>query len=99
MRRPFRRWDVCLEVDGQLHVFEEGPQHTVAVSPGPHRVSVWFRGAGLAILARWLRYGRRSVDVTVDPGGVTRLTYEGSTLWHMGGRAELVVSSSETATR
>ena len=91
IRRFGRRWDVCVDIDGMLHVFEEGPRHTLAVAPGQHKVTVWFRGAGIAILARWFRYGLRRAEVTVDPGSVVHLTYQGSAFWHMGGEAKLVV--------
>ncbi|MEQ1773364.1 MAG: hypothetical protein ABL891_06220 [Burkholderiales bacterium] len=91
IRRFGRRWDVCVEIDGVLRVFQEGPRHTVTVSPGPHKVTVWFRGAGIAILGRWFRYGLRSLNVTVKPGAALQVTYEGSAFWHMGGEAKLVL--------
>ena len=91
IRRLARRWDVCVDVDGVLQVFKEGPHHTVAVSPGPHKVTVWFPGAGIAILGRWIRYGVRSVNVTVEPESTLHLIYQGSAFWHMGGEAKLVV--------
>ena len=91
IRRPLRRWDVCVDVDGVLRVFQEGPCHTITVAPGSHKVTVWFRGAGIAILARWFRYGSRSVNVTVEPGSTLHLTYQGSAFWHMGGEAKLMV--------
>ena len=64
----------------------------MAVAPGPHKVTVWFRGAGIAILARWFRFGLRSVNITVDPGTTVTLHYEGSMFWHMGGDAKLVIA-------
>lgn len=91
VRRLGRRWDVCIEVDGELHVREEGPRHVVPVAPGKHEIKVWFRGAGLAVLGRFFRLGLRTVEVDVPAGGSVRLLYEGSTLWHLGGRASLRV--------
>ncbi len=91
IRRFGRRWDVCVEVDGVLQVFEAGPQHSFDVAPGPHQVAVWFRGAGIAILARWVRFGLRRVNITVDPGSTVHVMHEGSTFWHMGGVVKLVV--------
>ena len=88
-RRFGRRWDVCVEVDGTLHVFEEGPLHVIPVSAGSHDVSVWFRGAGVAILARWRRFGHRHTRIDIAQASTVRLVYEGSTFWHMGGLAEL----------
>ncbi|MDQ3031083.1 MAG: hypothetical protein M3Y87_01600 [Myxococcota bacterium] len=89
VRRLGRRWDVCIEVDGTLHVFEEGPRHSIAMSPGAHDVAVWFRGAGVALLARFMRLGSRKIRVEAAPGATVRLVYVGSTFWHMGGAAEL----------
>lgn len=91
VRRAGRRWDVCIEVDGELHVREEGPRHVVPVAPGEREVRVWFRGAGLAALGRFFRFGMRNVRVDVPTGGGVRLLYEGSTFWHLGGRALLRV--------
>jgi hypothetical protein len=89
VRRFGRRWDVCVEVDGTLHVFEEGPRHVIPISPGAHDVAVWFRGAGIAFLARGLRAGLRRIRIEAAPGSTVRLVYEGSTFWHMGGAAAL----------
>lgn len=89
VRRLLRRWDVCVSVDGALHVFQEGPKHVLPIAPGPHRIEVWFRGAGLALLARPIRFGRRSLAIVAPDHGTVRLVYEGSTFWHMGGAAEL----------
>ena len=91
IRRFGRRWDVCLDVDGVLRVFQEGPRHVVSVVPGSRKVTVWFRGAGIAILGRWFCYGLRSVNITVELGLTLHVTYEGSTFWHMGGEAKLAV--------
>lgn len=91
LRRLGRRWDVCIEVDGELHVREEGSRHVVPAAAGLREIKVWFRGAGLAVLGRFFRFGLRSVRVDVPAGGAVRLLYEGSTLWHLGGRASLHV--------
>ena len=89
VRRLGRRWDVCIEVDGVLSVFKEGPRHVMPISAGPHEVVVWFRGAGIAILGRWSRFGLRRLQVVAEPGTPLRLVYEGSTFWHMGGDSAL----------
>ncbi len=90
VRRRVRRWDTCIEIDGVLHVREEGPRHVVPAPPGERTVSVWFRPV-LPLIGPLLRYGRRDIRVDVPPGGSVRLLYEGSTFWHMGGRATLRV--------
>lgn len=89
LRRWGRRWDVEVVVDGTLHVFEEGPRHELVVPPGPHRVEVAFRPAGLASLARRMRLGGRSLEVQVPDGGTAELTYRGGLFWHVGGSAAL----------
>ena len=89
VRRFGRRWDICVEVDGTLHVFEEGPRHVIPISAGAHDVAVWFRGAGVAILAGGMRFGHKKLRIEAAPGSTVRIVYVGSTFWHMGGSSEL----------
>jgi hypothetical protein len=91
IRRFGRRWDVCVEVDGHLHVFQEGPRHVIPTGAGSHVVRVWFRGAGIAILSRWVRFGKKEIAVEVAPESTVRLLYQGSTFWHAGGGASLTL--------
>jgi len=87
VRRFGRRWDIHVVVDGQDHVFEEGPIHRLSVEPGQHAVEVFFTGAGLQALAGALgiKYGRRSIGLQVDEGQTAHIHYKGGMFWNAGG--------------
>jgi len=83
-----RRWDIVMSVDGEEHVFEEGPRHEVEIPAGRHDIEVFFRAAGIMVAARALgiRYGRESLPVDVPAGGEVTLEYRGGMFWTLYGR-------------
>jgi hypothetical protein len=95
VRRLGRRWDIHLVIDGEDHVFEEGPVHRVEVASGAHTVEVFFTGAGLQLFAGALgiRYGRRALRLEVGEGRTARVHYQGGVFWHVFG-GELTASST-----
>lgn len=87
IRRFGRRWDVVLKVDGDEHVFGEGPRHEVEVSAGRHEVEVAFRATGIMVVAKALgiHYGRKSLMIDVPAGGEVALEYRGGVFWTLLG--------------
>src|SRR5262245_33031653 len=80
-----RRWDVHVCVDGEDHVFREGPLHQVDVPAGHRVVEVFFKGAGINISYRAFpfRWGLARTEVDVADGQTVRLSYWGGMWWHM----------------
>jgi len=89
VRRIGRRWDTVISVDGVEHVFEEGPKHELEVAAGRHDVDVYFRAAGIMVVAKALgiRYGRERLTVDVPAGGEVVLQYKGGMFWTLRGHS------------
>ncbi|MGC4121638.1 MAG: hypothetical protein QM765_45080 [Myxococcales bacterium] len=80
-------WDTVIDVDGERHVLHGGTHHRVAVSPGPHKVQVYFYGRKFqkAFGLLKIKVGCQTMNIDVVPGGTMRMCYRASYGWQLFG--------------